>query len=80
MMGLFAANGFAVAALCGIVAIALTWDTKRLNQAKESGRQEVRVETTRANDAARKSAARVRALAADGVRAKAGTRDPNSVD
>jgi hypothetical protein len=70
--------GFQIGAVLAAVAAAVGW--LKIHDAKkvEQGRNQVRVETKKANDAAVKTSDRVRARAtAAGVR---GQRDPNSID
>jgi hypothetical protein len=64
----------------GAVALTLllTWDSSRKAKWVEKGKEQVRVEIRKGNDAAVKTSERIRAKSgSSGVR---GTRDPNSID
>lgn len=79
LVPLFAGHGLKFAAIAGMLAMVGTWDWRRIKAAENRGAELVRVETTKANDAAVKTAQRVRAKSnSGGVRGS--KRDPSSID
>lgn len=66
IVALFAGNSLVAGAIAAGVVMLVTWDWRRMNAAKEVGRQEVRVEIGKANNAAVETADRIRARAQSG--------------
>ena len=79
IVALFAGNSLIVGAIAAASVMLVTWDWKRMSAAKEAGRQEVRVEIGKANDAVVKKADSVRSRAQSGG-VRGAKRDPYSID
>lgn len=75
----FAGHGLVIGLVAALGIMVLTWDRGRINSAVQRGKEQVRVETQKANDAAVQTSDRVRARAQSGSVRNA-KRDPYTID